>query len=460
MIWSILDVFPKVRSGQKSLADDSVDKLNRSITVIIMFTSAIFILSKSFGQTIICLVDPQQMTPMRVEYAESLCWLKEIKVLEFFFASGLEKNNQRQTVNTNAYAWIPFIILLFALLFYFPYLMWKVMLRKSYYHHVPVDIDSVISLLKKSPSYRRDEFEKNVIMVSDYLHQCFTKNNVLNPYDERKRWRSFKNRSKMGKEGEAATLPRVKIYFPLIAKYIFIKLLYLAVNLLIFVLADALLQFRRPFYQYGPSMLRKYTSSNESEIESITSKYFYTNIFCNIDARGDYKNTYKQQYHCSLPANVFNEKVFLVIWCWLAMLLLFNVYTIVTWLIRIVFRRQVIFNMLAWPNNSFQITGKELDQFVYNYLSTEGFLVLMLIRFNTQDWACRRIVRLLWENSEPLIVKHEPSLEDKQGLNHSSTPLSPSDPGLADTSSGSTPRKLPMSPNKTENMKLNFNDMV
>ena len=32
-----------------------------------------------------------------------------------------------------------------------------------------------------------------------------------------------------------------------------------------------------------------------------------------------------------------------------------------------------------------------------DYLATEGFLVLMLIRSNTQDWYCRVLVSILWK---------------------------------------------------------------
>ncbi len=40
---------------------------------------------------------------------------------------------------------------------------------------------------------------------------------------------------------------------------------------------------------------------------------------------------------------------------------------------------------------------KYADSFIYDYMSTEGFLVIMLIKSNTKDWYSRAILRLLWK---------------------------------------------------------------
>ena len=178
--------------------------------------------------------------------------------------------------------------------------------------------------------------------------------------------------------------PVVTVYVPLALKYLFIKVLYLLVSVLVFFLSDYLFQFQRPFYHFGLDMLEKYSTKNATRNEYLASRYWPTNILCEIKTRADFKNMVTNQFHCSLPANVFNEKIFLILWCWLVLLAALNVCSLVNWLIRLTFRRAIVRGWLAWPYKQSCYSKKHVKAFVYEYLSGEGFLVLMLIKSNTQ----------------------------------------------------------------------------
>ena len=52
--------------------------------------------------------------------------------------------------------------------------------------------------------------------------------------------------------------------------------------------------------------------------------------------------------------------------------------------------------MIEWPTIGDYPVDDYIDGFVYETLSTEGFLVIMLVKSNTNDWYCREIVRMLW----------------------------------------------------------------
>ena len=55
MIFDFLQVFSKIRQLQHFYADDAIDKLNRSSTVIFLIVAGLIILARAvFGPAIIC----------------------------------------------------------------------------------------------------------------------------------------------------------------------------------------------------------------------------------------------------------------------------------------------------------------------------------------------------------------------------------------------------------------------
>jgi hypothetical protein len=113
--------------------------------------------------------------------------------------------------------------------------------------------------------------------------------------------------------------------------------------------------------------------------------------------RADKKNNIHHfQYQCVLPANIFNERVFILIWAWFIVMIFLNAYSLFKWIIKFFFRRTIVKNILQWPYKYDYEINRYIDSFIYDYLSTEGFLVLMLIKSNTQDWHCRMLFRNLW----------------------------------------------------------------
>lgn len=408
MIWDFLQVFTKVRNTQKLYADDGIDKLNRSLTVILLIIAAIFIGSRSFGAPILCLEQNIKQAPIGLDYVNAVCWVKDTLKLDHFFYSAIR--NKTSETKINSYPWMMLISLTMALIFYLPYLLWKLMVRKNTYQNIPIDINSIVSLLKNSSLHRKDDFAKNITTVSDYLDRCFSLNNFNDGYlDEHDDFSNNlinsdikSNNPKSINKDPKTYKDRVKkrkisfFHVPLIMKYLFIKLVYLAISIGIFYLIDILFQFNQPYYKFGQQIFNKYSSTNQTQRDYISTLYFPEHVLCDIKYM-DIKNVQTYTYHCSLPANVFNEKLFLVLWFWFIVLVVFNTFSLIKWILKLMFRKQIIKNMLLWPFTYNYHIDKYINSFVYDYLSTEGFLMIMLIKANTQDWHCRSIVRCLWK---------------------------------------------------------------
>lgn len=121
-------------------------------------------------------------------------------------------------------------------------------------------------------------------------------------------------------------------------------------------------------------------AGNQTHSDYVTSQYFPRHVLCKLKIRADAHEIHEYTFQCGLPANVFNEIVFLVLWFWLATLVVINTFSFLSWLFVFARRRSLIRDILIWPfRYNYQI-DQYVDSFVYDYLSGEGFLVIMLIK--------------------------------------------------------------------------------
>jgi hypothetical protein len=176
-ILDLLQTFTKVRTAQKQFADDRVDKLNRSTTVILFLIASAFILSRSFGKTIVCLEEGVKTVPLASEYINEMCYAQGALKLEDFFGNALR--DKTPTTMSYSYPWLALISGAIAFLFYSPYLLWKLFIRNNSYQHVPVDINGIVSQLHKASSLnqKNNEFSENMKNIAGYLDRSFALNN-------------------------------------------------------------------------------------------------------------------------------------------------------------------------------------------------------------------------------------------------------------------------------------------
>ena len=353
MIWDTVKVFTNVRSSQKLYADDWFDKLNRSTTVILLLIAASFIYSNKFFSTqISCLDEPNKLVPIGLDYVNSLCLAKDTYTTVDFFA---ENSNANTYQHISYYPWLFFIVCSFAFVFYAPYLLWKAFVRNNYYHHMPVDISGIVDLLRKSNVYKKDDFSKSIKLASEYLDKCFSVNNFNDGLNDDEGQDTNMLSNKQPKSYYDRRNKRTKMFYcPLVLKYVFVKLCYLLVSVCVFFLVARFLQLKEAgsFYAFGFDAASKWFQEPAPGklTDYLESRFLPRVIFCDIHVRADKKNNiHHHQYQCALPANVFNEKVFIVMWAWFMVMICINVYSLVKWMIKLCFRRTIVKNILLWP---------------------------------------------------------------------------------------------------------------
>ena len=325
MIWDFVDVFSKVRDKQKLFADDAVDKLNRSTTIILAIIVAIFIGVKNLGESIKCIDETVTHVKISMDYVNALCFAKDTYTLANFTGK-----NRDMSQPQSYYPWLPLISLCMGLSFYVPYLVWKSFIRRNSYRHMPVDITGIIALLRKSCIYKRRDFNKDIILASEYLDRCFSLNNYRDAYvsavvmddDEMSvlaachdKQRLTGNRDPI-RYRDRQNVRRLRFHVPLMFKYLFVKLLYVCNSVCIFFVSTQLLQMQdgTTFFDFGVRLFAQYVkvynaTINSDKMKYLDYKYFPRVVFCDVHVRADFRgNVNQQQYQCTLPANVFNEK--------------------------------------------------------------------------------------------------------------------------------------------------------
>jgi hypothetical protein len=104
--------------------------------------------------------------------------------------------------------------------------------------------------------------------------------------------------------------------------------------------------------------------------------------------------------------NVFNEKIFTIIWFWLVFLTITNLKSVLLTIIRSNFRQ---FNYAYIANYLNLYSKKErfkrqllIKRFIFDYLSADGVLILRLISENISDLLTSEVVNELWNEYKKL----------------------------------------------------------
>lgn len=138
-------------------------------------------------------------------------------------------------------------------------------------------------------------------------------------------------------------------------------------------------------------------------------------------------NIHRHTVQCVLPINLFNEKIFVFIWFWLAFVALLNIFSWFEWFLRAV-RYTAHTTYVSRQLKALDKVNRELEcrvpRFVAEYLCQDGVFVTRLIAKNAGEIIAAEILGGLWD-----IYTHQHRLVTDR-LN-SPANVTPADPILA-----------------------------
>ncbi|CAF1002177.1 unnamed protein product [Adineta ricciae] len=304
-----------------SYDDDFYDRLSRRYSVILLIIFAVLVSTKQYvGEPIACFC-PAHFTGTHVEYTNNICWISNTYFVSFDRL--LPKNPDPKTEQfIYFYQYVPFILIIQAVLFYAPSLIWSSLNSKSGY-----DLSLLVSHARVVDTYASEIRSASVRHLARFIDKAleFHRHKRLEYIDQ---LRSMKYTSISSLYAFFLLNNHITMRDNhLMWSFLFSKLLYLLnafgqLYLLNFFLGN-------DYHMYGFAVLRAlFTGNNENW--TVTPR-FPRVTWCNFAVRNLADNIHTYTVQCSLPINLFNEKIFLIIWFWLYFTTLCTLFGFLYW---------------------------------------------------------------------------------------------------------------------------------
>ncbi|KJH52415.1 Innexin [Dictyocaulus viviparus] len=139
-------------------------------------------------------------------------------------------------------------------------------------------------------------------------------------------------------------------------------------------------------------------ASNERWTESPN---FPVVTYCDLKIR-ILGNVQRHTVQCVLVINIFTEKIFLLLWLWYTLLAIISLGSITSWIYTLLSfdqRRKFIARRLELADVDFKQRNfkVELDEFVRDFIKTDGVFVLRMITIHSGVLICTEVVDTMWD---------------------------------------------------------------
>ncbi|CAF1088907.1 unnamed protein product [Rotaria sp. Silwood1] len=383
--------------------DDASNRLNHRHTVFMLLIFSAILTSRLFISDLIICWTPGEFTGNFVSYTRQYCYVTNTYYISMNETiPTLSNSHMRRRRSIYYYQWLPILLAFQSLLFLIPRLIWsnfnsrcgisvqhclspKFDYRTNRYkvHH----ITTMLNLLARAKNY---DFNR---MTSNDTKGSLNSNSLSS------------NRAGLFQFLNIFCIPFIfyntnsfRGYY-LVNLFIMVKILFLINSSLQLFFLNTLLTKNSIFY--GLEVLENFRRGEYV----IGTKIFPLSVYCDFNiVKIGQPTLYTVQ--CLLPMNVFNEKIFTIIWFWLLFLTIANFKSVLLTIIRSSFRH---FNYAYIANYLNLYSKKErfkrqllVKRFIFDYLSGDGVLILRLISENISDLLTSEVVNELWNEYKKL----------------------------------------------------------
>nr|CAD2188817.1 unnamed protein product [Meloidogyne enterolobii] len=365
---------------------DFVDRLHSYFTTNLLIGLSILISFKQFGgKPIECLV-PDIFSGAWEQYAENYCWAQDTYfVAPSTFVENISKIDRGQR-RISYYQWVPFFLLLEAACFRLPYLLWSYMSG-----HSGIKISEIIKM-SSDPNNIKPEIRKaNIRAMTLHLQGALRFHKHLK-----------KHQIRPHRIVRLFNLPYSASYVTVI--YLLTKFCYLFnVSSQLLIMNSFLETSKYSFYGFGAllDLLNGTTWEQSGVFPRVSLCDFEVRVMGNLQ---DYT------IQCVLVINIFNEKIFVLLWFWYLCLLTLTFGSFLFWLSVVIFpwpNRRFIAMHLEMCEMTFDPYGKDfiliglkkdVERFINDYLRLDGLFVIRLLTLHTGVIFGTELVQSLWIN--------------------------------------------------------------
>ena len=408
MVWQFIEVFKKI-AGNGVEDDDWTDRLSRRQTIIILLIFCILVGSSQFvGSPISCWC-PAHFSGSMTSYANSICWIANTYYVPLADNSKLPGPNDAKEFRINYYQWVPFILVTMAFLFYVPFAIWRLLSK----HH-SIHTKSVMKIITSMDQTSSESREKSINTICKIIDRSIEVNRDWKDLSCLGVLRNFINRKTGGS---------------------YIVRIYMATKVL-YILNVVGQLFALNYFLYSRNIIFGY----EFLTDIINGRDFWESsrfprvTMCDFTIRTLGENNHRNTIQCTLPINLFNEKIFMFLWFWLVLVSTLSAYSCLTWFFNFTpnscnsFVRRYLNigeRYSSYSNHILPLTNtnasstphgcidtNSLNKFISDYLRKDGVFLLRIIKKNSNDLVVGELISELWMNYKRTSTKYNQNNEE------------------------------------------------
>uniref|UniRef100_A0A1I7Y076 Innexin n=1 Tax=Steinernema glaseri TaxID=37863 RepID=A0A1I7Y076_9BILA len=277
--------------------DDFVDRLSYFYTSSFLIMMAVLVSFKQFGgRPLECWV-PAQFTASWEAYTEMYCWAQNTYwvPIDQDIPVDIAEREYRQI---SYYQWVPFFLLIEAFLYYIPCLMWRLMSDKS-----GIRMNDIVQLATEKENIEPDYRIRTIESLSRHIESALRYQHTATSRTQYTLHRVFKCFNMRYYESYVTGL------------YLMTKLMYVGNILTNLILVNKFLETDE-YSVYGFGVLRDLLFGRSW----MESGNFPRVTLCDFEVRV-LGNNQRHSVQCVLVINIFNEKIFILVWLWFTVLL-------------------------------------------------------------------------------------------------------------------------------------------
>ncbi|XP_067930649.1 innexin unc-9-like [Watersipora subatra] len=378
-----LEAVSKVSKFALRWDDDVYDRLSHRYTVMVCALFTVIVSTKQYvGDPISCWC-PATFTDAMIEYTNHVCWISNTYYLPI--EKMPDKHGVERLQVIGYYQWVPLMLLLQGLFCYIPSIVWAMNNGRP-----GLDMNRMVLLVSGMESINPDIRDKSIKFICKHFDRALA---------YQREYRRSRYRRCLQSMSKHFCLPIGQIYGNyLTSLYVLVKILYI-VNAVgqLYVMNAYLTDGRDSYYFYGVEVVKALFANRQPE-----TFLFPRVTLCDFRIR-QMQNVHDYTIQCTLPINLFNEKIYIYLWFHMCCVLFFSTFGFLQllWQLFSTNCQSYITRYLKVICKVRQQTGmlevRSIRHFVTDYLRPDGVFAIRVIAKNTNDIVTTEIIGALYD---------------------------------------------------------------
>ncbi|CAF1418529.1 unnamed protein product [Adineta steineri] len=383
--------------------DDACNRLNHRHTVLMLLIFSAILTSRLFISDLIICWTPGEFTGNFVSYTRHYCYVTNTYYISMNETiPTLANAHIRRRRSIYYYQWLPILLAFQSLLFLIPRLLWS-----SFSSRCGINLQHCLSpkFDYRTSRYKVQHITTMLNLLARTKQHDFNRMTTNEPGGSLNSNSLSSHQSSLFKFLHMFCMPFIFLTgnstqgYYLAHLFLIVKILFLLNSSLQLFFLNTLLTKNSIIYG-----LEVFDNFRRGEYV-IGTRIFPLSVYCDFNiVKIGQPTLYTVQ--CLLPMNVFNEKIFTIIWFWLVFLTITNFNSLLLTIIRNSFN-QFNYSYVANYLNLYSKTERFkrqilIKRFIFDYLSADGVLILRLISENISDLLTSEVVNELWTEYKKL----------------------------------------------------------